>query len=66
MSNITEYDLEEPWNLSTVTFSICGSKMFIYNPDEEKEIAIRERYPEVKRLYEEYRVALILAAGEQL
>ena len=67
MSKIIEYDLETPWDLSTAKFSTDGSKMFIYYPDdEEKEIEIREKYPEVKRLYEEYRVALILAAGEKL
>lgn len=77
MNEIKEYDLKIPWDLSTAKFSdgkmflstakfsADGSKMFIY-PDEDKEIAIREKYPDVKRLYEEYRVVLILAAGEKL
>ena len=63
---VIEYTLDEAWDVTTATFSDDGSSMFLYYPEVDKEEAIREKYPDVKRLYEEYRVALILAAGEEL
>ena len=63
---VIEYTLDEPWDVTTATFSDDGSSMFLYYPEVDKEAIIRDKYPDVKRLYEEYRVALILAGGEDL
>lgn len=66
-SSVKEYTLPVAWDVSSAYFSPDGSIMYVYDADDsEKEKEIRKRYPEVKRLYEEYRVALILAAGEEL
>ena len=64
---LTEYTLSTPYDISSASFSKDGSTLYIYDEvDSEKEEAIRNKYPDVKRLYEEYRVALILSGGEML
>ncbi len=65
-STVYEYNLDTPWDIRTVTFSKTGSTMYIHSTDEEKEEMVRNKYPEVKRLYDEYSFAIELHGGEDL
>ena len=65
MTKITEYNLSTPFDVSTATFTEDGSIMYIVDNWYAEE-EVRDKYPEVKRAYEEYRMALVLYGGEDL